>query len=126
MRALQKALQQLECRDLRAAHAATKAAELRTEDAKSALQRALRSRSAHRERRDDRVVSLAADKLLLEEEVQALKAEAQRLTLRFVTLSPPRAGAVVELKGRIFSLEAVLPRCGSSPGSQGPRPLLPV
>jgi hypothetical protein len=115
VRALQKALQQVECRDLRAAHAATKAAELRIEDTKTALERALWSRSAQRERRDDRVLSLAADKQLLEEEVQALKAEAQRLTLRFAALSPPCAGAAVELKGRIFSLEAVLPRCGPSP-----------
>jgi hypothetical protein len=38
---------------------------MRTEDAKSALERALWSRSAQRERRDDRIMSLAADKQLL-------------------------------------------------------------
>jgi hypothetical protein len=54
MRALQKAGQQVQTRDLAAARKATEVAELKSERAQMAFRRAVHSRSAERERRDDR------------------------------------------------------------------------
>ena len=109
VRALQKARQQVETRDLAAARAATEAAEQKATGAERALARAHGSRSAHREMRDERYTSLAADMHSLEEEVVALRAEEARLTLMVGQLRRQDIGGLIELEGRLYSLASVLP-----------------
>jgi hypothetical protein len=109
VRALQKARQQVEARDLAAARAATVAAEQKAMGAERALARAHGSRSAHREMRDERYTSLAADMHSLEEEVVALRAEEAWLTLLVGQLRRQDIGGLKELEGRLYSLASVLP-----------------
>ena len=109
VRALQKAGQQVQTRDLAAARKATEVAELKSERAQKAFLRAVQSRSAERERRDDRCTSLAADVRDLQEEVVALRAESERLESQVRALRHSQGGGLVELEGRVYSLQETLP-----------------
>jgi hypothetical protein len=109
VRALQKARQQVQTRDLVAARKATEVAELKSERAQKAFLRAVHSRSAERERRDDHCTSLAADVRDLQEEVVALRAKSEWLDSQVRALQHSQGGGLVELEGRVYSMQETLP-----------------